>query len=424
MSHTELQKDKLKNGVTKGSGIIASIISGKHKEIFIVALIFFIALAIRIKFAWPGLIGTQGFLMGDDDDYYRLAISLLENGKFQDGNQLAYRMPVFPIFLAVIFKLFGKAPQNAIVFIVVISALICVGTYFLGKIIFGQIVGLAAGLITAFDMSLIFHSRFLLSDIIFVFIVLFSFLLLEKFWNSPNVLFAILLGIFWGLATLIRVNFGFFIPLALLYLLLISRSMNNNMFKYVGLIAFIVGSFWLIWIIRNYIVLGAFIPFTTAGGPTYHAIYNDISASQQGLTNFGFFVDFQPAPLFSDMNELEIDRAFKILVINWIKGNPLIAIRIAFAQVFHLWKPIWIPTVEIPYIIVLVASVVGVIVSIKKNIFQIRIWLLLTICLTFLALITIGTPRYRLVLHPLFAILASYGLVHINRVLLRKIRHR
>ena len=401
-----------------------TIILSRRLEIIIISLIFFVALAVRIKDAWPALNGTQGFVTVDDESYYRLALSLLNTGRLQDGNIVAFRMPVFPILLAIIIKLFGTAPQNATAFIVYLSALICVGTYFLGKIVFNPFIGIAAGLIIAFDIDLIFYTRYLNTEIPFVFIVLCSFLILERFKNSPSALWAILLGLSFGLATLTRVNFGFFVPFALAYIYIYTKPFHKNMIVYIGLTSCIVLSMWLLWVVRNYIELGAFVPFTTQVGNAYYGVYNDISANNHALLGFGVWIDIPIPQQLSSLNEVDRDSELGLIAGEWIKAHPIVAFQMAFSQVFHLWRPEFIGSAGIPYILILFASVVGLIKTIPKKIFQIRIWILLMICFSIFAFISIGISRFIVVFHPFMAILAAFAMVYLNRVFLNKIGYK
>jgi hypothetical protein len=68
-------------------------------RVFFPSCIFMLGLAIRTYVSWPVLTGMQGLVQGDDSHYYRLAISLVNNGELT-GEYRSFRMPFFPILLS------------------------------------------------------------------------------------------------------------------------------------------------------------------------------------------------------------------------------------------------------------------------------------------------------------------------------------
>lgn len=403
------------NDTTKYSG---------RKEIIIVSIVFIIALLIRLRFAWPLFDGEQEFMMGDDDDYYRLGLSLMNRGSLEDGGFFAYRMPIFPIFLAIIFKLFGPSTSYATLVIILLSSLICVGTYYLGKSVFNPIIGLAASLIIAFDTELIIYSSFLLTEIPFVFMVLCCFLALNKFHKSPNFVWSLIVGLLLGITTLIRVNFGVIIPFLIIFLYLDSKSSKINISKYLALILFLIGAMWLSWVSRNYVISNSFIPFTTQGGNAYFGVYNDIVANESNPLRFGHWIGLEIPERISHLDEFNADRELKLIAKTWFYKHPTQGILIALSQLFHLWRPQPIGEIGISYGLIILLSVYGYIKSNYMKSFQIRLWTLLFFSFSIAAIATIAVPRFNLVFHPYLAILASFGLLSINKSLVKKFRGR
>ncbi len=80
-----------------------------RRDIIFAVLIFVVALLVRSFIAVPIWAGDLGFYMGDDGNYYWIAISLVQHGVFgTEGVPTAYRMPLFPLFAAFWHRLFGR----------------------------------------------------------------------------------------------------------------------------------------------------------------------------------------------------------------------------------------------------------------------------------------------------------------------------
>lgn len=86
----------------------------QRREWLAMVTVFLVSLLMRVNYAWPALSGKIDFFMGDDDDYYALALSLVQHGTLGTPNPTAYRMPFFPLFLAFWHWLLGPSPYAAL----------------------------------------------------------------------------------------------------------------------------------------------------------------------------------------------------------------------------------------------------------------------------------------------------------------------
>lgn len=392
----------------------------------ILIYIFLLALVIRTIFAWPAITGEQGFAMGDDDDYYRLAISLLETGQLRDGNFAAYRMPLFPIILAGIYKVFGSEPHVAHPFIVLLSATTCGGVYILGKKTFSRQVGLAAGIFSIVDLNLIFYSRFLLTETLFVFLILYSFIALIKLDEKQNWHWALISGLLLGLGALTRVNLLIFIPVLMGWMIIAQRPIEISRLRNALIVGGSVLIMWSVWVSRNYFELGTFVPLTTQGGRAYYGVFNDDAAKYKNLSSYGSWrtKDVPELPE-EEWSEINYDRWQKRLAWNWIRSNPFQAILVALSQVVHLWKPdFWLIYVLDISLLLLPAGVVGLLLALRSNNLLPIPWVLFAATLTITSVFTIAVPRFRLVLHPYILILAANTIVHIAALINRSISNK
>jgi 4-amino-4-deoxy-L-arabinose transferase-like glycosyltransferase len=384
----------------------------RHEKLSILA-IFILALTLRVVFAWPALSGAEEFGQGDDDDYYRLGMSIAQTGALADHGKLsAYRMPFFPITIAPFHYFLGAAPHAAQPLIIVLSALTCVGVYLLGRELFQPQVGLVASALISINLQLVIYSRLLLTETLFVFLVLAGMIGLERVRKTQRWTWAIVTGVILGLATLTRANFGPFIPFALGWLLYNRRAQISPALRNAAIIVMIVGVFWGAWVVRNYIAFDAFIPFTTQGGPAYYGIYNDDTANTRP-PRFGYWRDMAPpAPAGSarEWNEVSLDRLEKDRAFIWVRAHPTLAAKIALMQAVYFW---WPEVVDPLFLALLPAGLGGLILAIRQRNQGVFLWIILAAVFTFMAIASVGVGRYQLPIHPIISVLVAVPLVMI-----------
>ena len=92
---------------------------------------------------FPDKIDT--FSAGDTGFYLRIAHSILNTGTFADnGNPTAFVVPLYPIFLALMFKIFGDHLVAIQLIQIVLSALTLLLIYSTAKRLFGEHAALVA----------------------------------------------------------------------------------------------------------------------------------------------------------------------------------------------------------------------------------------------------------------------------------------
>jgi hypothetical protein len=169
-----------------------------HPDLLAVTLVLGVALLPRlaIMFRAPAL-----YVVGSRP-YYATAIQMV-NGLELSALSLRHT-PGYPFFLTGVIALFGIEPL-AIAFVQHLlgaaSAVLC---YFIGKIVANRLVGLAAGLLTGVNTTLVAYEHHILTEPLYVFLMLSSILLLVvAARRKPGWLF-VLAGCVIGVATLTR----------------------------------------------------------------------------------------------------------------------------------------------------------------------------------------------------------------------------
>jgi len=230
------------------------------------------------------MVGTdhQMYLTPDSSMYLRLAQNILAHGEFSESTALplkpdTIRTPGYPLFLTP----FSNLSQTKIMWVVGVQAIIgslSAGLLFLTANVVWKKTSIAfpIGLAMAFDFVIILYSAFIMTECLFLFILILSFLCFSLFLNSSlkDPTLATLSGLLMGMSTLIRpVSLYYFIVpfLVGLYVLIINQR------RFIRPLAlFLVASIFLpsIWMTRNKIVVGDWT-FTTIQGLTRASILEE-----------------------------------------------------------------------------------------------------------------------------------------------------
>ncbi|MBP1467314.1 glycosyltransferase family 39 protein [Candidatus Chloroploca sp. M-50] len=390
----------------------------KHRLDILAALIIFIlALTVRITAASHILAGDHRFFMGDDDDYYYIAMSLIKEGVFGiDGEPTAYRMPFFPLFVAFWHLLFGSEPYAILPVLLFVSALIPLGTFLLGMSLHNRLAGLFASLLIVFDGDFIVYSHTYMTETLFSALVLGSMLALARLRVTHSWKWAWSAGLLLGITSITRANFGPFIGLIVLWLLWYGRSRGHTAFWQATLVGGMVLMIWTPWVIRNYVTFGVLIPFTTQGGNAYYGIYNDLHLSPQPNGMYGYWVWVIPdPPQVQDQvwDEVTLDRWQREQARAWREAHPREALQIALRQMAY----VWIPEVSIYgwFVMVWIGLPALVVVTLRWHHPDLILWLLLVLTVTAMSAMAVGVGRFSVPLRPILAVTTSIAYLTIAR---------
>src|SRR3989344_7292772 len=257
--------------------------------------IFIIALLVRIIFVF-----SMPVKLWDETIYLNLGKDLSHNflsysfshgwsDFIPSGGDEAYshpkagfRAPLLP-YLISFFYIFNLGFLTNFL-MPLIGALSVILIYQLGKELFNQSVGLISSLFLTFIPLHVFYSGRVLTDVLFTFFVLLTFLIFWKGYEKSSKKHKVLFGVFLALTLLSRYTALWIIPIFLLYFLARDKSLNFLMDRYLwySVLAFFITLIpWLIYGIFEYDnPLGAFIHGAKA------------SAYWGGLQSWHFFFDY------------------------------------------------------------------------------------------------------------------------------------
>ncbi|RRR77577.1 MAG: hypothetical protein EI684_01330 [Candidatus Viridilinea halotolerans] len=413
-------------------------------DLSVAVVVFIIALLERIRityeYAWIFAEPVK-FVQGDDGHYFAIMMSLLEHEVFGiEGVPTAYRMPFFPLFGAFWHWLLGPEPYVILPVLLVLGAFIPVGTYLLARYFINPLSSFIVSCLMIFDKDMVVYSMLYMTEILFCFCVLWGMLAFGQVQQTLRWPWAVITGLLFGCATLTRANFGPFVFVVLLWFIWLGRARSQaaregrgeglarpanphpparegrgaasphppaylkSAITHAVIIGAIVGAMWLPWVIRNYLVFEAFIPFTTQGGSAYYGIYHDQVANQPFGIKYGLWQNLTPPVSDAILQDsVALDRVQRELARNWIQEHRYEAAVLALMQVFQLWAPFSEnPLAMIIYTLIGLPALA--IFALRDKHPMLISWLILAFMMSAMALASVGVARYAYPLRPVLAL--------------------
>jgi 4-amino-4-deoxy-L-arabinose transferase-like glycosyltransferase len=302
-----------------------------------VAALFAFALIVRL--AYVGLY-PQLPVSADARDYDLLAESIGTGRGFVDqaGRAESLRAPLYPYFLAAIYRLFGKDTTLVRIAQGVVGATVPLLTLMVARRHFGDTVAWVAAGAAAVYPALVAYCGLLLTETLSTFLACLVALTTSILWRRRTALRAIAAGLSLGAATLCRaewmtVAFVFIAALATFR----SRTPAEDDAGRVDLrtpllVALVFASTLAPWTVRNHRALGGFAPVTTDGWRTLWI------ATYPG----GWLEWKREEPLLSiegppDMPPLERAQRFRTAALRNLREAPLTYLRLCARRVLLLW---------------------------------------------------------------------------------------
>lgn len=373
----------------------------------IVLFVFLTALILRIIFI---LSLEQKFYFDDEHEYWKMVDNFISGKGLMVAETLkAYRPPLYPLFLAVAVKI-GAGILGIRIVQALIGALTCIFIYILSKKIFNEKVAIFSGFISAVYPFFIFYTGFLLTETLFIFLVVMSVLTivnLSQKDTSSN--YGLLAGIVNGFAGLCRPTMELFFPFCLIFVLFSKDMLNLKIKK----IVYACLGFILVltpWIIRNYVAIGKFVPGTTMGGAVFWEGNNPYSE--------GGPCRYFPEGIWQ-IEETSRDRIFYRLTVECIKKDPVRFVKLLGKKFLRFWNIV--PNAAdyrgnlyrlisvFSFGILLPFFIVGILTSRHNRHAMFLLWII--IFFTVFHMIFLASIRYRVAIEPFVIMLASSGFI-------------
>lgn len=223
----------------------------------------------------------------DSQSYLSAAESLWSKWRFlgPDGMPNSYEMPGYPVFLVICIHLIKNIFASSLIQYILMGAT-AVMIYRIGYV-FSERVATTAGFLFALDPVGIFYSGFVITEPLFIFLVVTMAYIMVKNFSDTNYKSVFLAGLFLGGATMVRPVGEIFVPICLMFYFF-KEPLSWKRFTVAS--AVFVSGFLLIvgpWMVRNTVLFGrselsavASLQFAYAHAPLFYAYENHISDSE------------------------------------------------------------------------------------------------------------------------------------------------
>lgn len=401
------------------------------------ALIFTVALGLRL--VPVVLTADMGIALDDMFQYDALAesIRLGQGYTWYGGIPTAARAPLYPLFLAIIFTLFGHQFLAARVAQALVGSWVPVMVYVLGRRMADErAASIASWIVACFPMFLFFPLGLATENLFFVLVPL-TVLCLLKAADTSRPAHYLLAGFVLGLSMLTRSLVSGFVVLVLPWLWHYTSARMQALRNW-GLILLSVGVLTAPWSIRNSLLYDQFVFVESSLGFNLYLGYHPDGT---GTFDSPIAVDFLEQIGGFDAPGLETEKLAHNLgverTLQFVKDNPCRAVWLLLSKASHFLRsdkrlilffysnnflgelPAYIlflvlALICMPWVIVSLLSVPGMVLS--KVTKETALVYLLCLYLIGIHMLIMAEPRFHLALVPFLSIFAAQGIMRVCRL--------
>ena len=332
----------------------------------------------------------------DAAQWHMMAQNFLSGrGLIVDENLMAHRTPVPALYFAAIYAVFGfavRAVQITNIFLGVFTVWL---VYDLVRRMLGVSSARWSALFASFYPTLLLYTGQLLSETLVAMLIALALWLVWLVRDRPAIWYAPA-GIVLGLATLTRQTA---LPIAVLISLwtLVGHRTGGWLRRVspaVGTVAFVILTI-TPWTVRNYVVLGEFVPLTSQGGLSLWLANNPLA---DGSTSVGKGLRL---PEVEALPEAERGVAYQKLAMQFILENPVRFIQLAVRRFLWFWhigyhsEGLRELAFLLVYLPLLVLASIGAVVGLQVDSRVVPLLLTVPVALTTVHMVFLPVGRYR-----------------------------
>ena len=415
-------------------------------QVLLCVIIFVVAFIPRIITAY----NDERVPVSDAGLYDSYAIAWAENRGLQQWDMFikhplgsfTYRPPGYPLFLGMIYYVFGHSRVTARRIQTIFSALTCVFIFVIASKIFDVKVGLVSALIAAWYPPFIQLSTRLLTETLFMFLLYFFVLLALRMVERPEIKRMVLCGIILGLAVITRPVIIPLIPMLFVWLYF-SKNFRKRYLVFSGVLLVSFLTILLPILVKNYQIHKKFILISTHDGVTFH----DGLLHVPSLKNKEILLSKSEIRAMG-LSETEERKFFYQISIGYLKKYPSEIPKIIQSKIKRLFfffkgerkfrlfhfrvDRIGTNQHQNLWYCILVTSLFGILIFFKRKVKDIRrnnnlrlseskeilhkstLLFLIVISQVFTVSIFYAIFRYRYPFEPVFMMFSAYCLVHIT----------
>ncbi len=384
-------------------------------ELHNILLIFCIAFFIRLFFA----LNDNNILFGDEIFYENTGANImLGSGYSYGGHLIVEKPPGYPVFISLVYSIFGRSFIPVRIIQAVMDALMCIVLYAITRRLFDEKVAILSGILCSMHYFFLKSLQLIRPDTLQMFFIVISVFYWIKWREKFSKIDAALLGIFSSISVMLKANMAmlsFLIILIELFRVIKNKQERLDIFIKSALIFVLLFSFPIaIWTVRNYKVFNTFIPLATDSGLALYSSYNPPEGKKFGILSD----DSVTKKAQNIVSEVERSRYLTAKTVERIITHPKEIIRLIPLKILFFWSVFdWETlgdgqgTYNFSTAFILPFSILGLIFL--RSRFSYFYPITVPIIYVFiLGIVFIGLPRFRLAIEPFLIILAAFSIVH------------
>lgn len=256
-----------------------------------------------------------------------------------------YRLPGYPLFLALCYRLFGSDIENALWVQLILASFIPILIFILSLVLFPRnlLVARMVALASAMHVGFVLYASIPLTESLFMlFFLLFCILFFSALSDKSDFKQFLLVGLLLGCVSLIRAVGHYLVVLSII-MLLCSRFSWRFKLQYGSIFA----GGWLAvvswWLIRNFALTGYFFFHTLPG---HHFLQYSAVGVAMEVEHSNFFVtrsaflhqwnnaiDDEELSLSHTLNQYETCRLAERIAFSYLAKHPLVTIKLACKEI-------------------------------------------------------------------------------------------
>ncbi len=268
------------------------------------------------------------------------------------GDEVFFMGPLYPYFLAVIYKVAGTGLLAVKIVQSVIGGLTSGGVFLLGRAVFGRTAGLVAGLVAAFYVPFIFYDSAILLPVLATFLNTFMLYFLVRGISGAGRRSLVAAGLLAGVSAAGNASILAFAAVAAVFLLFAAGGRLAGRVRTCALFAAGVAAVVVPITVRNVVVGGDFVPVTSNAGLNLY-IGNHEASTGAYVKPEGLDVYADPegatlaeAALGRDLKPSEVSRWWAGRAWRFISGDPKRFLANMLRKAFFFWSVYEVPQIE------------------------------------------------------------------------------
>ena len=313
----------------------------KKSMLYRMIVIFALALLVRLSFV---LVGPQPEIAGDAPGYDIIGWNLANGNGFSMAESAPFtptarRGPIYPLFLASIFSVFGHNYLAVRLAQGVIGALMALVVFQIAQGVFDdRRIAVLSALLVSFHPVFIYYTGYIMTEMLFTFLLSLTILFFVRSLKSEVLKCSLLTGLFLGLTTLCKPVTLFFPLFILGSLLLVRKGWKQGVLGFLA-VTVVMLSVLAPWTIRNYVVFHQFLPVTSSGiGLIWYG--SAMAEAELGSEYVGLkaSVREESQALTEGLSGIEADRKLLNETLKGIAQDPFWYLRGVVLKMVRLWR--------------------------------------------------------------------------------------